>query len=136
MICKDRHTDQVLEEWPDENNTPPRYLIEQKWPNGRITHEIRYHEPELSDNEIAMVEYHQKPAHPDTIMKYLLELAAHKHLKGDERQQTFLLNEFVTELMGATELQLFFANNYFKTEVEDSFFPQLSTYKKQCFYKM
>jgi len=85
--------------------------------------------PELSAEDQAEVDFHQRAAHSDVILLHLNRLALHKHLKGGDNQRAFLLKDYTERLDGITELDLFEMVEYFlmkeiKKEA-DNFFPQL-----------
>lgn len=55
----------------------------------------------------------------------------HKHLKGDENHQAYLLADYSQRLSGATELEVFNAVEWFIENDTSEFFPVFSKLKQQ-----
>lgn len=91
--------------------------------------------PILTKQERAMAEHYKRPASKAVILHHVLRLAAHKHIKGDQRQVDFLLDDIVNRLQGATELQIFHAIEFFINENESDFFPQIASLRQKVLSK-
>lgn len=84
----------------------------------------------MSDEQKAFIDYYSRPASDDCIQGYLLRLAIHKHVKGDEMQKTLIIEDTVQSLRGIKELDLWDLCEKYLNEDESGFFPQISFFKK------
>ena len=107
-----------------------RYSSWYKGENG-MTRDVEIVQPSLTQEQMELVRYHRRPANPNTIQKLLVKLAMHKHLKGGEDQQAYLLADYTSRLRGATELDVFNAVEWFIENDESGFFPAFARLKEK-----